>query len=254
MCTVVVLRRPGHRWPVILGANRDEMVDRAWSPPARHWPDRPETVAGLDHEAGGSWLGINDFGVVATVLNRRHSLGPAADKRSRGELVLEALDHADAEAAASALAHLDARAYRAFNMLICDNRSAYWIKGLGDAGEGRALVAPVPPGVSMLTAWDLNDASGSDRTRLYRPRFEAAAAPAPDRDGWDEWERLLGSTETGAHASDPNGAMHVATEWGFGTTSSSLIALPSMEAAALRPVWRFARTWPERERFRGIPL
>ena len=28
MCTVVILRRPGHRWPVILGANRD-MLDLA---------------------------------------------------------------------------------------------------------------------------------------------------------------------------------------------------------------------------------
>ena len=28
MCTLVILRRPDHRWPVIIGANRDEMIDR----------------------------------------------------------------------------------------------------------------------------------------------------------------------------------------------------------------------------------
>ena len=28
MCTVVVLRRPGHDWPLILAANRDEMAER----------------------------------------------------------------------------------------------------------------------------------------------------------------------------------------------------------------------------------
>src|SRR6476659_3255713 len=64
MCTLVILRRPGHRWPVLIGANRDEMIDRPWEPPGRHWPDRPEVVAGLDRLAGGSWLGP----AVATLL------------------------------------------------------------------------------------------------------------------------------------------------------------------------------------------
>ena len=60
MCTLVILRRPDHPWPVMIGANRDEMIGRPWLPPARHWPDRPEVVAGHDELAGGSWLGIND--------------------------------------------------------------------------------------------------------------------------------------------------------------------------------------------------
>ena len=45
MCTVVVTRRPGHDWPLILAANRDEMINRPWRAPGRHWPDRPEVVA-----------------------------------------------------------------------------------------------------------------------------------------------------------------------------------------------------------------
>ena len=109
MCTLVLLRRPAHDWPLIIAANRDEMVDRPALPPARHWPDRSEIVAGLDRLAGGSWLGLNDWGVAAAVLNRQGSLGPAAGRRSRGELVLEALDHADAVAAATASARQTAR-------------------------------------------------------------------------------------------------------------------------------------------------
>ena len=77
MCTLVILRRPDHSWPVLIGANRDEMIDRASKPPGRHWPDRPELVAGLDLLAGGSWLGINDWGVAAAVLNRHGSLDAA---------------------------------------------------------------------------------------------------------------------------------------------------------------------------------
>ena len=79
------------------------MNTRQSKPPGRHWPDRPEIIAGIDETAGGSWLGVNDFGVVAAILNRSNSLGPKEGKRSRGELVLEALDHADASDAAEAI-------------------------------------------------------------------------------------------------------------------------------------------------------
>ena len=95
MCTVVVDRRPGADWPVVLAANRDERLSRPWRPPARHWDDRPDVIGGFDDAAGGSWIALNDDGVAAVVLNRRDSLGPEEGKRSRGELVLEAVDHAD---------------------------------------------------------------------------------------------------------------------------------------------------------------
>ena len=65
MCTIVLLRRVGNAWPLVLAANRDEMGDRPWVAPGRHWPDRADVVAGLDEHAGGTWLGVNDAGVVA---------------------------------------------------------------------------------------------------------------------------------------------------------------------------------------------
>ena len=71
MCSVIILYRPDHDWPILIASNRDEMHERPWEPPARHWPDRPEVVAGRDVLAGGSWLGINDFGVVAGIRQRR---------------------------------------------------------------------------------------------------------------------------------------------------------------------------------------
>ena len=241
MCTVVLLRRPGHAWPAIVGANRDEAVGRAWRPPARHWPDRPGVLAGLDEEAGGSWMGLNEAGVMAAILNRRGSLGPAQGKRTRGALVLEALDHDTAGAAAEAMTQVDGSAYRSFNMLVADREDAFWIRHAG----GRGVSAqPVGAGLSMLTAWDLNDRVNSDRTDHYLPRFEAACAPDPDApESWADWEALLASEETAPGIFDPNGAMHVRTDWGFGTVSRALLALPADGNAA--PVWRFASTWPE---------
>ena len=48
MCTLVLLRRPTHAWPLILAANRDEMANRLWKGPGRWWDDRPEVIAGQD--------------------------------------------------------------------------------------------------------------------------------------------------------------------------------------------------------------
>lgn len=253
MCTVVFLRRPSHAWPILIATNRDEMRDRPWQPPGRHWPDRPEVVAGLDEFAGGTWLGINDYGVVAGILNRPGTLGPAPGLRSRGELPLEALDHADAAAAAAALKTLDAKAWRPFNMFVADNRDAFWIRSLGEHGDGCVAVQPLPTGVSMLTAHDLNDI-GSARIRRYLPLFRAAPPPDPAKPDWSAWEALLTSrdAETGA---GEHGAMNIAMPNGFGTTSSSLIALPLQPGpAAPKVLWRFGRGHPDSVHFEDISI
>ena len=245
-----MLRRPGHDWPLILAANRDEMMARPWLPPARHWHDRPDVVAGRDELAGGSWLGINDFGVAAGVLNRFGSLGPAPGQRSRGELVLEALDHADARAAAEALAALEPKAYRTFNLIIADNSDAFWLRHADPSGTLPISVTPIAAGLSMIAASDLDD-DETPRLRHYRPLFAAAEPPDPDRDDWSEWERLLLDQGPGAK-DDSARAMRFVTERGFGTVSSAIIALPSPERGDQRPKFRFAAHHPRAEDWHDI--
>jgi len=238
MCTLVILRRPGHRWPVLIGANRDEMIDRPSKPPGRHWPDRPELVAGLDLLAGGSWLGINDWGVAAAVLNRHGSLGPSPGQRSRGELVLEALDHADAAAAAAALSDLDPEAYRTFNLIVADERHGFWLR---HAGGPRIERKPLKDGLSMIASGDLDDLVNR-RLELALPAFRAWPVPEPDNDDWSSWQSLLGSTR--APPNEPStAAMRFRTD-GYGTVSSALIAVPARGGTDLRPVFRFAEWLP----------
>ncbi len=239
MCTLVILRRPEHRWPVLIGANRDEMIGRASKPPGRHWPDRPELVAGLDLLAGGSWLGINDWGVAAAVLNRHGSLGPIPDRRSRGELVLEALDHATAAAAAEALSHLDPEAYRTFNLVVADEFDAFWLR---HAGGPSIELKPLKDGLSIIAAGDIDDI-GTRRLELALPAFRAWPIPDPDHDDWAAWQTLLSSTR--APPNEPaDTAMRFRTD-GYGTVSSALIALPARGEADRRPVFRFAEWLPE---------
>jgi len=210
------------------------MRDRPARPPARHWPDRPEIVAGLDVLAGGSWLGLNDHGVVAAILNRVGTLGPAAGKRSRGELVLDALDYPDAAEAATALAGLDGRAYRPFNLVVADNRDAFW---LAHRGEGGVVAQPIAAGLAMMTSRELDDPS-SPRIRRYRDRFAAAEPPDPDRDDWQAWQSLLEDTEPDP-ALDAQSAMRFMLANGFGTVSSALVALA---APGVRPPVRWRST------------
>ncbi len=240
MCTFVILRRPDHDWPVLIAANRDEMTDRPWKPPARHWPDRPDVTAGLDELAGGTWLAVNDHGVVAAVLNREGSLGPTVDKRSRGELALEAVDHNDAAEAAEALAALDGSAYRSFNLMIADNTGAFWIRG---TEVPRVELFEVPPGLHMITSRDL-DETASVRIEQFLPRFQSAQAPDPDSGDWSDWTRLL-STRLHDADDDPRETMCIVTDRGYGTVSSTLIALPSVEHPDRQPVWQFANGRPD---------
>lgn len=247
MCTLVILRRPEHDWPVLLAANRDEMIDRPALPPGRHWPDRDEVVAGMDLLAGGSWLGVNDWGVAAAVLNRHGSLGPAAGRRSRGELVLEALDHADAVAAASALARLDPAAYRTFNLIVIDNRDGFWLR---HANGPRIEVHPLDDGLSLIAAGDLDEAE-TRRLVLARPRFAAAQPPDPDRGEWTAWQDLLGDTSR-PPGEPASAALRFATESGFATVSSALVALPAAGFAGQRPHYRFAQWLPQATPWTGI--
>lgn len=251
MCSVVILRRPGHAWPLVLGANRDEMAGRRSRPPGRHWPDRPHVRGGLDEEAGGTWLALNDEGVVACVMNREGTLGRMPGLRSRGELPLEALDHADAREAAAALAHLDPRAYRPFNLVVADDRDAFWLSHASDGPGARIRVEPVPAGLSMIAAHDLDDPR-SPRIPLYRPLFEAAAPPDPDAGGWRAWEELLASRIWDGDAG-PRGAMCVVTDTGFGTVSSTLLALPDAGREGARPAWRFLDGRPDLGTWAEVP-
>lgn len=193
-------------------------------------------------------MGINDFGVTTAILNRVGTLGPAAGKRSRGELVLEALDHADADAAAEALTHLDGRAYRPFNMVVADNRDAFWLRA---DGSMRVQAHPIPSGLHMLTALELDDPA-SPRIAAFHPRFQAAPVPNPEECDWAGWRELL-ADGGGGNSGEEMPAMCFLRPDGFGTVSASLIALPSIGSEA-QPLWLFAAGPPDRTAFLPVAL
>ena len=213
MCTVVLSIGEHPYWPLLLAANRDERLDRPWLAPACHWPEQPDVLAGLDTLAGGTWLGTNRGGVVAAVLNRTGSLGPAPGKRSRGELPLHALAYATALAASDALAKLDAGQWRSFNLIVADRHAAYYLRGLG---KGAVVTQKLTPGTHVVTAHDPDDMA-SPRIARNLPLFRQA--PLPDPPDWSSWVGLLSDAAPPAES-----AINVRPKSGFGTVSSTLVA------------------------------
>ncbi len=170
-------------------------------------------------------MGVNGAGLVAAILNRPGSLGPAAGKRSRGLLPLLALDHRSAAAAAAAIMALDGAAYRSFNLLLADRDRVIVVR---NDDLGRLSLLELSPGLHMVTARDPDDAA-SPRVARHLPRFRDA--PAPEPPDWRDWPRLLADRDGPRDA-----ALSVPPEDGFGTVCASLLALPAHGP----PTWMFA--------------
>lgn len=245
MCTLVCLRRPGHVWPLLVAGNRDEMPNRPWIAPGRHWEDRPEIVAGLDELGEGSWLGVNDHGLVAAVMNREGTLGPMPGKRSRGELVLEGLDHTEAREAANALADIDPRAYRPFNVFLADAVSAFWLRSC--EGCESVEVFEIAAGLHMLSARELDDRT-VPRIRLYLPKFRKSRPPDPDKGDWKAWKTLL-ANRLYPVTDGPSSAMNLNLSNGVRTVCSHLVAIPRYPGFEKKPMFLFANGPPDQTPF-----
>jgi uncharacterized protein with NRDE domain len=107
MCTLLVASRVFDDTPLLVAANRDERLDRPAAPPRLFEARAIPVVAPVDLQAGGTWLGLSARGVFAGITNR-FGVPPDPARRSRGELVFEALLGADAQAGADRIAALDA--------------------------------------------------------------------------------------------------------------------------------------------------
>jgi Transport and Golgi organisation 2 len=193
---------------VFAAANRDEMVNRPWEPPAEFWPG---ICGGRDILAGGTWLALNRAGVLAAVLNREGTLGPAPGKESRGTLPLRALARDSAAEGAKAIGALDAGGFRAFNLVLADADGAFFIRGLG---MGRPEIVPLAPGVHMITAGEPDDMA-RPRIAKHLPRFQATP--------FADWGKLLADS-SGDRSDQLN--VKAAQNDGFGTVCSSLVSLP----------------------------
>ena len=241
MCTVLALLRPDHAWPLIVAANRDERLDRAFDAPDRWWKDAPGIVAGRDVLGGGSWFGVNDDGVVATIVNGLHRLGPLEGKESRGDIVLRALRERDAASAARFAGALEPGRYRGFTLLLADRRAAFAVT----SDEHTMLVDPLDPGHHMITPEGC-DVTSSPRYAAHFATFRDASTPQPATGDWTAWTELLRRADD----DDPHRSMTIAAGTELGTVCSTLLALPA--SSQVPPVMRFANGPPTQAPYESV--
>jgi uncharacterized protein with NRDE domain len=144
---LIVLSRLRTDLPLVVAANRDERLDRPATAMAV-LRDDPRTIGGRDELAGGTWLAVNEAGVVAGLTNRPLPDGRDPTKRSRGELPLALTAHRDAGAAVAALREaVDPTAYNPAWLLVGDREALFAV----EVGEGRRIgVRALEPGVHIL--------------------------------------------------------------------------------------------------------
>ena len=116
--------------PVVVGANREEMYARDGEPP-RLFDGPPRFVAGVDPVAGGTWLGVNEHGLLVAVTNRPKSDLPR-ELRSRGLLTRDLLGYRDTTSASEFAAHALGKNHFAGCNILCVDRSSAVVLHAGD--------------------------------------------------------------------------------------------------------------------------
>jgi hypothetical protein len=174
MCTVSIV-------PLDMGVrlvcNRDELKSRpdALAPRVRG-VGRRMALFPIDPTGGGTWVGVNDAGLVLALLNRSTSdMREQGDScaRSRGEIVPSLLDYDLLLPALEAARALPVDAFKPFRLLAVQGRVAALLTSDGSRSSSTCLTVHEP---LVWTSSSLGDAL------VERPRallFEQLVSDAP---------------------------------------------------------------------------
>jgi uncharacterized protein with NRDE domain len=193
----------------------------------------PRILGGRDLLAQGTWLAVNEWGVVAALTNDPSTLrAKDSTRRSRGEIPLRLARHRTArEAMADLYGALRGDEYNACFVLVGDRDGLHYL-AVGHEGT-RAPPLELAPGVHILENLPLRESS-------RKVDFVRSRLPPPDdrRLLHGLWARLL-SRETPPGTADPRrppASEAAFVELGpYGTRWSGIVIVPP----TLRPRFLF---------------
>jgi len=245
VCLLIVLSRTHAEFPLVVGANRDELLDRPAHPMTVLRERDPRILGGRDELAGGTWLAVNEHGVVAGLTNRPMPDGRDTTKRSRGDLPLFLAEHMSAaEAAAAATVTLRPEDYNPCWLLVGDRDALF---AVDMTGEGAPVITELPPGVHILENRSIT--APTPKTAQVRRLLdgiehvhadelvERLRAALGNHDVADGWLEAVGTDDKGKEVPPQVGAPCVHTEK-FGTRWSGIVTVPSAEGQP--PTVRYA--------------
>jgi uncharacterized protein with NRDE domain len=236
VCLLVFAWQTESEYPLVVAANRDERLDRPAHSLCVLHEHQPRILGGRDDLAGGTWLAVNQHGLVAGLTNRPAPGGRDPTMRSRGELPLMLAGHRTADGAVGHL--LDTVVPGQYNpaWLLVGDRDSLWYVELGTDLAPTAL--PLTPGVHVLENTALAESSPkADRVHALISEGQGdgsplwAALPAVLADhvlppgsseatfGDDRSPRLQATLAACVHTEE------------YGTRSAALVRVPSVEGA-----------------------
>ncbi len=229
MCLIALSFSARQDRPLLVAANREEAFHRPALAPHLQ-PGQPRVVCGIDQTAGGTWLGVNQHGLMVAVTNRPKRIVPLAP-RSRGLVCRELLTATSAaEAHRRGIEILERDACAGCNFL-CVDQGEGWVIHAGDVLESVAL----SPGLHLLSNGDLNDPHDG---RLNRVRDAWRAELSGDANGFVAWGEQVCGLGPGPAGEPPI----VLRKERRGTVSSSIVAVTP---AASESIYRHASGPPD---------
>ena len=152
MCTLIVAWNPHSDCPLLVGANRDENPNRHSEP----WAFRERNVLCPLDVRGGTWIGINAFGVFSALTNLDQKDHAERGRHSRGHLVKNSLHCSTAsQAVLEAVGMLNQQIFNAFNMLVADREQMFAVVGHGSSR--RVEILQFAPGLHIATGWGVDN-------------------------------------------------------------------------------------------------
>ncbi len=220
MCLLVVASQLVPGAPLIVGANRDEVLDRPSTSLTVLDSGSPRVLGGRDEQSGGTWLAVNSAGVCAGLTNQ--PLGDLKDptKRSRGELPLVAASRATAAAGVDRLVReFDPADFNGAWLLVGDRSSLFFVDFTGR----RVLAVELEPGIHVLENRSVDEPS--PKVDLVR---SMAGTPTSADAVVEAFRRVLTDHRIPEGDERPNAATCVHLD-GFGTRSSCLVRVRADE-------------------------
>ena len=151
MCLMAIQYQLVPEAPVLVAFNREEYYDRKTQAPTIQ-SGKPRILGGVDLVAGGTWLGVNQHGMLVAACNRRKYQFPMAPL-SRGVLCRELLKCRTAhDAAELAMEELSGGEYDGVNYICVDGQSGHVVHG-GDQLE----MVELEEGLNIIANRNLND-------------------------------------------------------------------------------------------------
>jgi uncharacterized protein with NRDE domain len=177
VCLLIALFQEVPDTPLMIAANRDERLDRPAVAMTVLREAGPRILGGRDELAGGTWLAVNEHGVVAGLTNQPSAAGRDPGKKSRGELPLAfAAYKSAAEAVAGASADLNPADYNPCWMLVGDRQALFFV----DIGSGStAAVEQLGPGLHVLENAPLREHSAKAELVRQLVAGERSLRPGP---------------------------------------------------------------------------